>query len=453
MSIKGKREAESGGAIPLWSPAVSKRPEAGSMGQGAWGTGRSPQRIIESSDNRQRITALILFCLLLLSTLLLAGPKDYYIYVASESSDIVSLVKFDGKKATVEKQIEVGVWPVEIEGPHGLTVGPEGDYWYLSMAHGKPYGHVYKYSTADNKVVARVELGFFPATMEISPATGFLYVVNFNLHGDHVPSSVSIVDPESMIEVERVTTGVMPHGSRISPDGRRHYSVAMMSGELFEIDALAMSVARKLYIGHGEPPPAHDMMDHSKMDHSKMDHKKPEHKKPDHKKPEHKKMAHHEGHAGGDKTAQKMPMPKPTWVFPDPTGKFVYIANNGIDEVVEVDLEKWEVTRRFATAPGPYNVEISPDGKYMVVTYKSDASTGIWDLKKGKELRKIKNKRKVSHGIVISPDSRYTFISVEGIGGEPGAVDIIDLKKQKLVASVDVAKQAGGIAFWKIVSP
>ena len=42
------------------------------------------------------------------------------------------------------------------------------------------------------------------------------------------------------------------------------------------------------------------------------------------------------------------------------------------------------------------------------------------------------------------------FISLEGVGGEPGVVDIISLEEFKLVSSVKVGKQAGGIAFWKI---
>ena len=49
----------------------------------------------------------------------------------------------------------------------------------------------------------------------------------------------------------------------------------------------------------------------------------------------------------------------------------------------------------------------------------------------------------------MSTDSRYAFVSVEGIGGEPGSMDVIDLKSNKKVASVDMGKQAGGIAFWK----
>ena len=154
------------------------------------------------------------FVLLIFSSII--GAKDYYVYCAAESEDEVALIRFDGKKAYVEKRIQVGVWPVEIEGPHGITISPEGDYWYLSMAHGMPYGHLYKYETGSDDMVDRVELGLFPASMEISSSTGLLYVVNFNLHGGHEDkSTVSIVDPEEMIEIERVETGVMPHGSRL----------------------------------------------------------------------------------------------------------------------------------------------------------------------------------------------------------------------------------------------
>ena len=338
--------------------------------------------------------------------------KNYYVYGAAESEDEVAVVRFDGKNATVEKRIPVGVWPVETEGPHGITISPDGQYWYLSMAHGKPYGHVYKYTTGTDEMLGRVELDLFPATMQISNATGLLYVVNFNLHGDHVPSSVSIVDPESMTEIERVTTGIMPHGSRLSLDGLRHFSVAMMSGELYEIDALSFEILRKLYVGKEAGDDKHNM--------------------------------------SGMKHGAKKSMPKPTWVYPHPSKPFVYVANNGANEFIEVDLDAWEVTRRFHTSPGPYNIEVSPDGKKLAVTYKSDASTGIWDLKTGKELAKISNSRKISHGVVISLDSRYAFVSVEGKGAQPGAVDVIDLKKLRYVSTAEVGKQAGGIAFWKI---
>ncbi|WP_246388392.1 YncE family protein [Algoriphagus iocasae] len=358
----------------------------------------------------------------------MANAQDYFVYVTAESEDEVALIKFDGKNATIEQTIPVGIWPAEIEGPHGINVSPDGKYWYLSLAHGNPYGTLYKYATATNEVVDTVRLGLFPASLQISKATGLLYCVNFDLHGDMVPSTVSVVDPEEMIEIDRIETGVMPHGSRISANGLYHYSVGMMSGELFEISTTKLKVNRKLNLdGKAEEEPAMGGMDHSKMDHSKMGH---------------------------SMMTESAPMyhsaTKPTWAMPHPTNGKVYVAGNGTNDIVEVDLEKWEVTNRFPAGKAPYNLDVSPDGKYLVATYKGSGETGIWDLKKGKELPRIKNTRMVTHGVTISPDSKYAFVSVEGIGGEPGTVDIIDIKNAKKITSIDMGKQAGGIIFWKM---
>ena len=375
--------------------------------------------VMNKKDFIQKLIFTVLFLLLIINPL---KGRNYYIYVTAESQDEVHVVKFDGKKAVVIKDIPVGVWPLEIEGPHGLTISPDGKYWYLSLAHGFPFGHVYKYETGTDKMVDRVELGLFPATMQISAATGLLYVVNFNLHGEHEPSTVSIVDPEEMIEIKRVETGVMPHGSRLTNDGLKQYSVAMMSGMLYELDVLQFDISRTLFTGRNKQ---------TNMQHSmgSMDHNKP--------------MKKH--------TKHKMPKEKPTWVYPHPADTHVYVVNNGIDNVVEIDLRKWAITRQFKTDKGPYNCEVSQDGKYLVVTYKSAAKTGIWDLNTGQELVRLKNTRRVTHGVVISPDSRYAFVSVEGIRGEPGSVDVFDLKKLTLVDHAEVGKQAGGIAFWKMV--
>jgi len=323
-----------------------------------------------------------------------APAQTYYAYVAAESDDEVALVRFDGEAATVEETITVGQWPTETEGPHGLTVAPDGAHWYLSIAHGQPYGRVIKYTTGTNEKVGTAEVGMFPATMTISEATGLLYVVNFNLHGKREPSTVSVVDPEAMQEIEQIETGVMPHGSRLAPGGMKHYSVAMMSGTLVEIDAAVLTVARTLQTGAGQP--------------------------------------------------------KPTWVQPHPSKPLAYVANNGADEVVEVHLEDWAITRRFATGDGtkPYNLDVSPDGSQLVVTYKGSGETGIWNLEAGEETAVIDNTRRVTHGVAITPDGRYALVTAEGVGGEPGAVDVIDLQSLERVASADTGKQAGGIAFW-----
>ena len=54
----------------------------------------------------------------------------------------------------------------------------------------------------------------------------------------------------------------------------------------------------------------------------------------------------------------------------------------------------------------------------------------IFDPVTGRELARIPTQRKVVHGAVVSPDDRYAFISVEGVGSEPGTVEVIDLKQR-----------------------
>lgn len=362
----------------------------------------------------------VILAILFLSALT-ARAQTYKIYVAAESDDEVSLVSFDSEtdKGVIEQVIKVGEFPTETEGPHGIGISSSGDYWYVSLGHGMPFGHLYKYRTGSNEFVDRTELGMFPATLDVSSKTGWVYIVNFNLHGDHEVSSVSVVDGESMAEIERIETGIMPHGSRLTADEQYQYHVSMMTDELFEIDAMNLTVSRVLNLSQ-----ANGMADHTGMVHS------------------HEEMKHDRD--GG-------PRVKPTWVSPSPVSPHVYIAGNGNDKIYEVNREEWVIERIWGSpGKGPYNLEPTPDGKKLVVTYKGEGATGIWDLEKGEQIAKIPNSRKVTHGVVISPDNRYAFVSVEGIGGEPGSVDIINLDTLTLVDVVETGKQASGITFWKM---
>ncbi len=48
-----------------------------------------------------------------------------------------------------------------------------------------------------------------------------------------------------------------------------------------------------------------------------------------------------------------------------------------------------------------------------------------------------------------SPDSRYAFVSSEGVGAQPGKLDVYDIRARLKVGTADLAQQASGIAFWK----
>jgi DNA-binding beta-propeller fold protein YncE len=355
--------------------------------------------------------------------------KDYLVYVLSEGADKIALVRFGPTGARVDHQIDTGDMPVDIDGPHGIVLSPDRQFYYVTIAHGRPFGSVLKYSTKDNTRVGKASLGLFPATLDVSPDGDFLFVVNFNLHGDMVPSSVSVVSTQTMTEVARIQTCTMPHGSRLNPQGTKQYSACMMDDMLVEIDTRTLKVSRHFIVTKNKEagvngPPHPRMSTEMQSMHANMGHGT-EPPKP------------------GDNSCS------PTWAEPSVDGSSVYVACNGSSEIVEVNANTWTLVRRIPARPGVYNLDVTHDGSRLLATNKRDQSVSIYDLKSGKELVRLPTKRKVLHGVVVSPDDRYAFVTVEGVGAEPGTVEIMDLVAMKTVATLDVAQGAAGIDFYK----
>ncbi len=350
--------------------------------------------------------------------------RNYYAYVCAESEDEVSLVRFGPSGIEVTKTITVGSFPAEIEGPHGINISPGGRYWYVSIAHGNPFGSIHKYETGTDEWLGDVSVGMFPATLDVAATTGLLFVVNSDFYGDHVPSTISVVETSTMTEIAQFESGTMPHGARLSRDGRKLYSVNMMDDELVEVDALRFKVGRRLALGaamgtgtaHGEHETDHP-----------SDHRTAE--------------SHGSAHAAAV---------EPSWVTPPTTGGMVYITALTGNAIHEVDTVEWKVARRLDTpVAGPYNAAVGPDERLLVVTYKKSDSIGFWDLETGTEVARAATTRRIPHGVAITRDGRYSLVTVEGIGGEPGVVEVYDNSALRRVASIDIGKQAGGIALWE----
>src|ERR1041385_1014871 len=174
--------------------------------------------------------------------------KEYSVYVLSEAADKISLVRFGPEGIRIDHQIDTGDMPVDIDGPHGIVISPDRQFYYVSIAHGRPFGTVWKYSTTNDAVIGKTTLGLFPATLDISPDGNFLFVVNFNLHGDMAPSTVSVVSTQTMTEVARIPTCTMPHGSRLNPQGTKQYSACMMNDMLVEIATQTWKATRHFVV-------------------------------------------------------------------------------------------------------------------------------------------------------------------------------------------------------------
>ncbi len=365
----------------------------------------------------------------------------YWVYVGAESADKIHRIKFGPKGAEVEKTILIGELAAEMEGPHGLQVSPDAKWLYMTTGHGTPDGKLWKYALGPDTLAGPgISLGKFPASLDITPDGLYTFSANFNLHGEMVPSSMSVVYTPTMTEVAQVETCTMPHGSRIEPSGAMQYSGCMMDDQLVEIDTRTFAVARRFSLAKGKEGAIETkgaMAGHE-------GHAMPA--KPD-------SANAHAGHQMDASQGHGVSMSatcSPTWAQPSADGKVVFVTCNKADEILEIDREGWRVARRLKTGRGPYNLAVTPDGKYLLATLKQGAGFEVFDLAQGKSVATFKNSTTVAHGVVTSPDSRYAFVSSEGVGAQPGKVDVYDLQAMAKVATVDVAQQASGIAFWKM---
>ena len=110
----------------------------------------------------------------------------------------------------------------------------------------------------------------------------------------------------------------------------------------------------------------------------------------------------------------------PTWAQPSPNGKRIWVACNKSSEVVEIDAATWTMTRRILAGPGVYNLAVTHDGSRILATNKRGQSVSVIDASSGKELARIATTRAVVHGVTVSDDDRYAFVSVKGRGSQPG---------------------------------
>jgi DNA-binding beta-propeller fold protein YncE len=339
----------------------------------------------------------------------------YHALATAESQDQVALIRFrpcqPGEQppacgVSVERTFEVGIYPGEIEGPHGVVAAPNGKTFYVTLGHGRTAGRLEHYDLGTGQRLGMVGLGMFPATVDVAPTGALVYAANDDSDDpDKLPSSLSIVEVGEMREVARPETCRMPRGSRLNPQGTLHYSGCMMNDLLVEVDARTFTLRRlfNLVPGREGPVPLARV------------------------------------------AAGMSSVCAPTWAQPSADGSRVYVACNKSAEIVEVNVAGWRLVKRWKTPAAPYSLAVTPDSRLLIATHQGPGTVTIWRLADDSLLAEIHGTHKVASGVAVSRDSRYAFVTLEGVGGDPGAIDIIDLKALRTVATVELGRRANGI--------
>jgi YVTN family beta-propeller protein len=328
----------------------------------------------------------------------------YRILVASESGDIVTQLTWDGTALQTVKVVPVGIMPADIDGPHNVTASPDGKHWYVTIAHGTPYGTLWKMTVPGDTVVGKAPVEMFPTTISLTPEGDLAFVANSDFHGDHPRVNViTIVQTATMASLTNLPACDMPHGVKVNHAGSVIYVSCMNSDEILEIDRQAFRIQRRHKTGEGSP----------------------------------QAMAGMHGGAARDCA--------PTFVSVSLDDRRLYVTCNHGNTLQVLDAATLQLVKEIPTGAGAYNVEPSPDGRWVLVTNKKAQSVSVVDAQLLTEVARIPTSKKLPHGVAYAPGGRWAFISVESIGADPGAVDVIDLWTLTRVASIAVPLQPTGI--------
>lgn len=158
-------------------------------------------------------------------------------------------------------RLPVGLSPVELEGPHHAAIDPGGEHYYVNISNyvpgagggphgprgiGRTNGHVLKYRSSDNELIASQEVDRSPGDLAISRDGKELYISHYDvlrilevvMYGgadSEMDTRLVILDTETMAVKAALTLCPASHGVKLSPDGTRAF-VSCISDEIAVVD-------------------------------------------------------------------------------------------------------------------------------------------------------------------------------------------------------------------------
>jgi DNA-binding beta-propeller fold protein YncE len=321
-------------------------------------------------------------------------PEGHVLFVGLESEDAVAVV--DPRAGTILKKVPVGISAEDIEGVHALAVAPDGKHYYLSIAHGLPYGSVWKLTAAKDSLVARTDVGLFPATLAQTPDGTWLFVANYNLHGDPQTDTVSIIHTPTMTQVKQLPVCTKPHGLTASHDGASVYVSCTRDNVVKKISVASLSVVDSTTALVEE-----------------------------------------------DEAEEKVCYPAGLALSLDDSKLFIACHRHAEVRVMST-VEFGNITNRIPVGDGPYLLQVEPSGERLWVPNRNAQSYTVIDVASERAVATKPSSASHPHTFAFGPDGRV-YLSMESKAVVPGAIDVIDPATLETVRSIPVGLQATGV--------
>jgi YVTN family beta-propeller protein len=326
------------------------------------------------------------------------APNGARLYVANQSASSISVIDI-ASQSLIETLDLAKLGFTDKAKPHHIVAEPDGSAWYVSLVGD---GYVVKFDR-DNHVVGKSRFAT-PGMLALDPKSDLLYVTR-SMTAINAPSSIGVINRKTMADAEVVDVVLgRPHGATADPRGTYAEIAGMVDNEIATVNGATGEVTLTQVPGD--------------MEHMFV----------------------------GLSTS--------------PDGRTVVATTQMTDKVFLFDASTPGklVLRATLDSPGwPWDQAWTADGsefwfgnqKANTVTVVNAKTMKIDDVIQGEGLAE-------PHGIAISPDQRYVFVSnhnlqgvytprVERPGGT-GTVVVIDRKARKIVKIIETDHDAVGMA-------
>jgi DNA-binding beta-propeller fold protein YncE len=327
---------------------------------------------------KTKIPLLALTAVALLSSLSAAcslEPEGGRLYITSGFTDHVLVL--DARSGAMIDSIPLNPRPHETDEPHGVATAPDGQYWYVTLAHGEPT--LWKFELPTNRLVGRVRLGTAGAArIGITPDGRRGFIPDYYRAGLGQPSAVAVVELHDLTVTATPTVCPAPHDAQVDGAGRYVAVTCSLSDEIVILDASTLQETNRFLVG--ESP----------------------------------------GAAGS-------PRFKPLNVLWAAGGRTIYVTLHNAGVVREFTVGG-EIAGSVDVGSGPAQLALTPNGRTLVVANRADGSASIIELATMSEENRVALGVDFPHGVAISHDGQQAFVTYEGSTNTPGGVVALDLQ-------------------------
>ncbi len=281
---------------------------------------------------------------------------------------------------------------IEVEGfVHNVQVSPDGKTIGVTVVpsmeghgdmEGGMKGKALFYDIESDKLLQEVEVGIHPAHIVFTENGKYAVVTN------NEDNNISVIDTVSFTIVNTVETGKGPHGFRISADSLKAYIANMGEDTVSVVNLDTMTEEKRIKVGTA--PVTTGITSDGKTLVATLN--------------------------GENQLAvinlatdevEKIPVGLgPAQVYIDVNDQFVYVANQGTEDVPSdtitvIDLSTKKVTATIKTGKGSHGVISSPDNNRVYETNMFEDTVSIIDAEQNKVIETIEVKG-VPNGISIT---------------------------------------------------